>query len=140
MIGMSDPHDTTNPCSNLDVIKLIEEAAAWGLLHGRLLAIVPDIRAAVLAGERVEWLDYPDLLWEALGISPDDDLPQQFARAIVIAVQTAASSAAREEGERVIKELTEQQLLDLIRTGGGASGGSNSSGRRRRRERAPGAR
>lgn len=35
-------------------------------MHGEELSFDPEVRAAYLAGEQVEWLEFPEELWEML--------------------------------------------------------------------------
>jgi hypothetical protein len=71
-----------------------------------MMALAGDIRAAAKVDPAsVDWLEWPDGLWGALSV----DLIE-----LVASIEDAAREAAREEGERVLKELTPDELRELI--------------------------
>lgn len=120
---MSDDTTTnTNPSSSNPptAAEIIAAARDWGTNHGRCLATDDDIRAAVLADDQgIDWLDWPELLWDGItvwiqgcdlaSLDPDELDPE-----VVAAAEEAAEEAAQEEGERVIKTMTQDELVASI--------------------------
>ncbi len=106
-MSINDTNDTSPTSLNAAIL---EAATDWGVSHGRALATMPEIREAVLGNEEVDWLDESDLLWDGLGFDPDILDPD-----LVAAAEDAAREAAREEGERVIKTMSLDELVAMIR-------------------------
>lgn len=91
----------------IDPAELLAQARAWGLHQGRVMASQDDIRAAAKSDPAsVDWLEWPDGLWSALSI----DL-----LSLVATIEDVARETAREEGERVLRELTPDELRALIK-------------------------
>lgn len=106
------PDANATSCT-LSPAEIIAAAAKWGRTHGRLWASLEGVREAVLAGQEVDWCDWPEVFWDDIGVSTEDMLPL-LSEELQQAGEHAAWAAAKAEGERCCRELTEEELLDLI--------------------------
>jgi hypothetical protein len=86
---------------NLNPAEIIEASRLWGAMRGRAYAHNADIYAAVKAGEEVDWLDDPDMLWDDLGFNLED---------LRLEAEEAARESAKEVGEATVAELTPDQV------------------------------
>lgn len=110
-MSINDTKDTNPSSTNLTPAQILEKARDWGISHGWALATVPEIRAAVLADEEIDWLDdVEDLLWD--GLDFDDEDLEKLDADLREAVEEAAREAAQEAGEKLIATLTPDQVDD----------------------------
>lgn len=81
---MPEPED--DPIIPSDLI--LRAARDWGTAHGRLMATDLEVREAVLEGRPVDWLDFPDMMWEGIGLTEE----------VRIEAENAAGCVAQAEG------------------------------------------
>lgn len=92
--------------------QILEAARRWGVNHGRLLATDSEVREAVLEGRWVDWCEWPDLMWETIGLGAEEDI-SQLPLELRIEAENAAGCAAQAEGERCSR-LPEEEFRDLV--------------------------
>ncbi len=92
----------------LDHAEILHEARSWGVMHGEAYAHNRDIYEAVKAGQEVDWLDDPDMLWDDLGFDEEDleKLPEEFR----LEVEEVAREAAQEAGEEQVATMSPDQV------------------------------
>jgi hypothetical protein len=92
-----------------DHAKILEEARSWGKGHGWAYAHNKEIYEAVKAGEEVDWLDDPDMLWGGIGFWDEEDL-EKLPEDLRIEAEEVAREAAQEAGEKQVATMNPDQV------------------------------
>lgn len=88
---------------------ILLEARSWGAMHGEAYAHNRAIYEAVRAGQEVDWLDDPDMLWDGIGVDLEEELPK-IPEDLRLAAEEVAREAAREAGEKQVSEMTPDEV------------------------------
>lgn len=113
---MCDDDDDDDDINDINVTtistptEILAAAWRWGTQHGRRLATDLGVREAVLCGSQVDWFEFPDMMWETIGLGAEEGI-SQVPLELRIKAEDIAWCAARAEGDRCSR-MPEDEFRD----------------------------